>query len=405
MPPQRATQVDPDEDEETRQYRLKLEEQKRLREKILKQKEERRQMQAGVRKQELMRRINAAQTANQNQTPPAQNQDQPQQKTPPAQAPIPQIQTPQQIPSLTSNGANQPPPASAIPTLPRPNVKTRLQMARGAQSQVQPTSAQHASGPNASQQGQWQQQRRGMMNQGIPQGGAVQHGGPIEGQGPGQGQALAQAPRPGGKRTVMQRQNMPGSPQLPHKVRVVKLPAGGDAQETPPAVEQPQPIGRLTPQPRQMPLRKVTMGAGSQQQQVPVIGQGGRGSHPHNNRVVMPGRGGRGRGGRGAVRMMATRQGGRGGGTGGGGSGSGGGGGQEGLLTTVSIDGLSTSTTEKQLRNLLQSIGPIQMFKMHPQQRKAVAKFFSPEHAQSFQHSFHRHMIDLSHIDVSLING
>lgn len=74
-------------------------------------------------------------------------------------------------------------------------------------------------------------------------------------------------------------------------------------------------------------------------------------------------------------------------------------------LSAVSIDGLSSTTTEKQIKNLLNSIGPIQMFKMLPQQRKAVAKFVNPQHALSFQHSFHRHMIDLSHIDVTIIEG
>uniref|UniRef100_A0A3P8TDI7 RRM domain-containing protein n=1 Tax=Amphiprion percula TaxID=161767 RepID=A0A3P8TDI7_AMPPE len=72
---------------------------------------------------------------------------------------------------------------------------------------------------------------------------------------------------------------------------------------------------------------------------------------------------------------------------------------------TVSIEGLSSSTTDIQLKNLLRSIGPIEMFKMIPQQRKAVATFSSAQHAASFQMSFHRHMIDLSHIDVSLIDG
>uniref|UniRef100_A0A3B5LT29 Uncharacterized protein n=1 Tax=Xiphophorus couchianus TaxID=32473 RepID=A0A3B5LT29_9TELE len=47
----------------------------------------------------------------------------------------------------------------------------------------------------------------------------------------------------------------------------------------------------------------------------------------------------------------------------------------------------------------------LQMFKMMPQQRKAIAKFSNPQHAASFQMSFHRHMIDLSHIDVSLTDG
>lgn len=72
---------------------------------------------------------------------------------------------------------------------------------------------------------------------------------------------------------------------------------------------------------------------------------------------------------------------------------------------TVSIEGLSSSTTDVQLKNLLRSIGPIEMFKMMPQQRRAIAKFSNAEHAASFQMSFHRHMIDLSHIDVSLIDG
>uniref|UniRef100_A0A8C6V1L0 RRM domain-containing protein n=1 Tax=Neogobius melanostomus TaxID=47308 RepID=A0A8C6V1L0_9GOBI len=72
---------------------------------------------------------------------------------------------------------------------------------------------------------------------------------------------------------------------------------------------------------------------------------------------------------------------------------------------TISIEGLSSSTTEAQLKNLLKSVGPIEMFKMIPQHRKAIARFSSPQHAASFQTSFHRHMIDLSHIDVSLIDG
>ncbi|XP_008944784.1 PREDICTED: RNA-binding protein 33-like, partial [Merops nubicus] len=58
----------PDEDEETRLYRLKIEEQKRLREEILKQKELRRQQQAGARKRELLERL----AQQQQQQPPTQ---------------------------------------------------------------------------------------------------------------------------------------------------------------------------------------------------------------------------------------------------------------------------------------------------------------------------------------------
>ncbi|KAG8147117.1 hypothetical protein E2320_022561, partial [Naja naja] len=40
---------------------------------------------------------------------------------------------------------------------------------------------------------------------------------------------------------------------------------------------------------------------------------------------------------------------------------------------------------------------------MLPQQRKAIAKFKEPADALKFQQKFHRHMIDLSHINVALI--
>lgn len=69
----------------------------------------------------------------------------------------------------------------------------------------------------------------------------------------------------------------------------------------------------------------------------------------------------------------------------------------------VSIEGLSSSTTDIQLKNLLMSVGPIQDFKMMREQRKAIAKFKEPTHASTFQQKFHRHMIDLSHINVALI--
>lgn len=69
----------------------------------------------------------------------------------------------------------------------------------------------------------------------------------------------------------------------------------------------------------------------------------------------------------------------------------------------VSVEGLSSSTTDVQLKSLLMSVGPIQSLQMLPQQRKAIAKFKEPAHALAFQQKFHRHMIDLSHINVALI--
>ncbi|XP_026123569.1 RNA-binding protein 33 isoform X5 [Carassius auratus] len=302
-----TTPEDPDEDEETRQYRLKIEEQKRLREEILKRKEQRRQMQAGMRKKELMERISGQ---NPNQTP----------QTPIATPnPTPAAQPPQPVPSLISNGTPQNPSTGL--SSPRPNVKARLQNTKplAQTSGWSGPQKQPSAGPDASQQGQWQpQQKRTMTPQNTQRQGAAQTS-PLEG-------PLGQ-PQPGGKRTVMQRASSIESPQVPQKVRVVKL----------------------------------------------------------QGEVVVRGRA-RGRGGGRVMMQQSPRA-------------------QDCQRSTVCIEGLSTTTTTKQLMNLLNSIGPVEMFTMVPEQRKAIAKFVNPQHAASFQHSFHRHMIDLSHIDVSIIDG
>ncbi|KAG9273627.1 RNA-binding protein 33 [Astyanax mexicanus] len=406
----------PDEDEETRQYRLKIEEQKRLREEILKRKEMRRQMQAGLRKKELMERI-GSQNPNQTQTqtqpqphplPPTQNTP-----TPPSSQPQPAPQPPQQIPSaLAPNGDPQ------TPAQPRGNVKARIQTSR-----PDPLSTRTEPVPQLQQIQQLQQQRRPPAQQNPPRQFPIPTGNP-----------QPQAPRPGGKRTVMQRANVGGSSQIPQKVRVVKRLTGGDVGPNPSAPlppplsplssshpqqhqqlqppsqqqqqqqhpqqpqQQQQQMGRPLPQQRISTVRKVTVAPGGAQQPPPPpqeAAAAGGGAANQANRVVVPGRGrgrgapgGRGGGGRmvqqarPSPRAPDTPQ-----------------------LSTVSIDGLSSTTTEKQIKNLLNSIGPIQMFKMLPQQRKAVAKFVNPQHALSFQHSFHRHMIDLSHIDVTIIEG
>ncbi|XP_052457486.1 RNA-binding protein 33-like isoform X3 [Carassius gibelio] len=359
-----TTSEDPDEDEETRQYRLKIEEQKRLREEILKRKEQRRQMQAGMRKKELMDRKSSQ---NPNQTPQTQNP-----------TPFPAAQPPQPVPSLTSNGTPQN-PSSGLSS-PRPNVKARLQNTN-PQAQTSgwsgPQKQQNAA-PEASTQGQWQpQQKRTMTPQNIQRLGAAQTN-PSEG-------PVAQ-PQPGGKRTVMQRTNSVEPPQVPQKVRLVKLQGeqadAGPITGPPQQQQQQQPIGRPAPQQRLGPIRKVSMATGGIQNQQ----QAGRGTANQTNRVVVRGRArGRGRGG-GRVMQQTPRA-------------------QDCQRSSVCIEGFSTTTTNKQLKNLLSSIGPLEMFTMLPEQRKAIAKFVNPQHAVSFQHSFHRHMIDLSHIDVSVIDG
>uniref|UniRef100_G3NIE3 RRM domain-containing protein n=1 Tax=Gasterosteus aculeatus TaxID=69293 RepID=G3NIE3_GASAC len=381
---------DPKEDEETRQYRLKIEEQKRLREEILKRKEMRRQMQAGVRKKELLDRRN---TPSQGPSPSHIQPSQPQQHQPlrTQQSLTQSLKNPNQATAIPPNGGPQ---ISA----PRPNVKARLQMVKGGGQQQPPP------GPGPDQQWKPPPRRNSAVQNVIRPAAQIQSNQvpqkiiPVTpSAGPGQAPARTPGPKPGAKRTVMQRAKSFEGQQVPQKVRVVKLSGASGGNGTVAAGEPPQPQGTRSATPLGQPAqRKVTMAAGQQQQQqqgpagTPQAGRGIGGNYPCAQ-VVVPGRG-RGRGavpiGRG--RPMATRQ------------------RQRGAVSercTVSIEGLSSSTTDLQLQNLLRSIGPIEMFKMMPQQRKAVATFSSPQHAESFQMSFHRHMIDLSHIDVALIDG
>ncbi|XP_078088421.1 RNA-binding protein 33 isoform X5 [Mustelus asterias] len=326
-PSQDSTVSEPtDEDEETRVYRLKIEEQKKLREEILKQKELRRQQQAGARKKELLERL-----AQQQQQPPAAQQ--------PSQQQLVNIpQAPQNINTSTLQAVS----------LVQPNIKNRLFTKKpglgvGAQQQFIKT---HQTGNILQIQAeikknlnQAKQVRPAPLNQlpfskmipckptNIP-GSSMQPGKmtvPV---------VKAQELKPGVKRTVMQRMNSGGGdgPHVNPKIRVLKL-----------------------------PTMVIMQGRG-----IALPGQMGRGrmmQHKQNLRVV-------------ECRPQPC---------------------------VVSIEGLSSSTTDFQLKNLLMSVGPIQDFKMMREQRKALAKFREPAHASAFQQKFHRHMIDLSHINVALI--
>ncbi|XP_054621874.1 RNA-binding protein 33 isoform X2 [Dunckerocampus dactyliophorus] len=404
--PSSTAPQDPDEDEETRQYRMKLEEQKRLREEILKKKELRRQMQAGVRKKELLDRINT-QTPTQSLAPSQNPPSQQNQPAPPSiQHPaIPPLQQPQEQRQLQQqrqrtqqslNQINNPnqgnPNGMALMQTHRPNVKARLQMVKGNNQQPQTPIL----GPDQ----QWRQPPRSLQQQRRTSGlqNANKPGTPNQfAQAPlnsipvtsslGPGQPQAQGLKPGAKRTVMQRAKLTDSEgqQVPQKVRVVKLSGGpGKGPEAMNIPMQHQQQGAWSENPLKQGIqRNITM-AGQQTSQG-VMG------HLQHNRVVVSGQG-RGRGGAhmGRGGPIAARQ------------------GQkvtENQRRTVTIEGLSSSTSDVRLQSLLRSIGPIEMFRMIPQQRKAIATFSSPQHAASFQMSFHRHMIDLSHIDVKLIDG
>lgn len=322
----------PDEDEETRLYRLKIEEQKRLREEILKQKELRRQQQAGARKKELLERLAQQQQHQQHLYTPHTPGEQEEQLA---------------APSSTNGNPLLPFPGAQG----RQNVKTRLLVKNQDVTlpSVQPKTSNFVpSGANVHYQGQQMKPLKHLRQARIvPQSQTPHQVLQIK---PADMEELPPTPqtarvpslqgrpqdiKPGVKRTVMHRANSGGGGDGPHvssKLRVIKLSTGPIMHGRGRGVAGPMGRGRLMP-------------------------------NKQNLRVV-------------ECKPQPC---------------------------VVSVEGLSSSTTDVQLKSLLMSVGPIQSLQMLPQQRKAIAKFKEPAHALAFQQKFHRHMIDLSHINVALI--
>ncbi|XP_059028349.1 RNA-binding protein 33 isoform X10 [Mustela lutreola] len=218
----------PDEDEETRLYRLKIEEQKRLREEILKQKELRRQQQAGARKKELLERL--AQQQQLHLPPPAAAEQ----------------EQPAAAPSPTNGSPLLPFPGAQV----RQNVKNRLLVKNQdvTVSHVQPkTSSFVPSGANMQYEGQLTKPLKHLRQaRTVPQSPAqhrVLQVKPADGEGPPPPSQTARVAslqgrppdaKPGAKRTVMHRANSGGGdgPHVSSKVRVIKL-SGGSLQMLP----------------------------------------------------------------------------------------------------------------------------------------------------------------------------
>ncbi|XP_032537951.1 RNA-binding protein 33 isoform X5 [Chiroxiphia lanceolata] len=318
----------PDEDEETRLYRLKIEEQKRLREEILKQKELRRQQQAGARKRELLERL-----AQQQQQQPSTQQSYMQHEDDSSEFP--------------TNGSPYI-PHSGLHT--RHNVKNRL-LVRKQDTVV----------PNI-------QPKPTEFLQSVV--GDVQY----------QGQQMKPVKQLRQTRTVP-----PSQPQAPQKVLQTK-PAAASLPTTQTARVASVPA---RPQEQKPGVKRTVMQRTNSGSDGPHVGSKVR-VIKLSGGVIMHGRGRGVAGQMGRGRLMPNKQ---------------------NLRVVeckpqpciVSVEGLSSSTTDVQLKNLLMSVGPIQSLQMLPQQRKAIAKFKEPAHALAFQQKFHRHMIDLSHINVALI--
>ncbi|XP_036755560.1 RNA-binding protein 33 isoform X2 [Manis pentadactyla] len=376
----------PDEDEETRLYRLKIEEQKRLREEILKQKELRRQQQAGARKKELLERLAQQQLCA--PTVPAEQEE--------LAAPL----------APTNGNPLLPFPGAQI----RQNVKNRLLVKNQdvTLSALQPKTSNFVPpGANMQYQGQQMKPLKHLRQARPVPHSPAQHKvlqvKPADGEGPPPSvlttrvaslQGRPPDAKPGTKRTVMHRANSGGG-DVPHVSS-----KGGESDGFSHSEGQPQRLPQ-TLEVRQQPARKVTLTKGAlQQPQHPPMGTHVHPAGPPGiksiqgihtaKKVVVHGRGRGMAGAMGRGRPMPNKQ---------------------NLRVVeckpqpcvVSVEGLSSSTTDVQLKSLLMSVGPIQSLQMLPQQRKAIAKFKEPAHALAFQQKFHRHMIDLSHINVALI--
>ncbi|XP_039610057.1 RNA-binding protein 33-like [Polypterus senegalus] len=371
----------------------KAEEATLWREEVLRRKEFRRQMQAGKRKKELMERMST------------------QQQLLPALAsvlPLPDKQVQQtNLLQAPTNGIHQPPQVTAIAAPSKPNIKNRLQMKN--QSPIIPNMQQNTRPIQGNPNLQIQRQQRKNVLQSTPaqnsqtQNKALSLMSGIEKSQSTHGvagQSRPQESRLSMKRTVMQRSNNMGSVDDQHgtqKVRVFTAFGGGPETvlEANPVMQSPR--FQQFQQQRQQSGRKVTLGKTAFQQQLMpsrpqnfIQGVRNNSGNQSQIRAITQGRGRAVSGQMGRGRLMPNKQSPQ---------------VAEPQPCIVSIEGLSSSTTDVQLKNLLMSVGPIQMFQLFPEQRKAIAKFKNPQHALTFQQRFHRHMIDLSHINVSLNAG
>ncbi|GAB1597843.1 RNA-binding protein 33-like isoform X1 [Argonauta hians] len=71
--------------------------------------------------------------------------------------------------------------------------------------------------------------------------------------------------------------------------------------------------------------------------------------------------------------------------------------------TMIAVDNLSSSTTERTMHQMAKSCGIVESLQLLKSQRKALIRFRTGDQAQKFFKKFHRHMLDLSHINVTVL--
>lgn len=71
--------------------------------------------------------------------------------------------------------------------------------------------------------------------------------------------------------------------------------------------------------------------------------------------------------------------------------------------TMIAVDNLSSSTTERTINQMAKACGQVESLQLLKSQRKALIRFRTGDQAQKFFKKFHRHMLDLSHINVTVL--
>uniref|UniRef100_A0A1B6H2U1 RRM domain-containing protein n=1 Tax=Cuerna arida TaxID=1464854 RepID=A0A1B6H2U1_9HEMI len=73
------------------------------------------------------------------------------------------------------------------------------------------------------------------------------------------------------------------------------------------------------------------------------------------------------------------------------------------VSTLVTVDNLSLSTSQAQIQKLAKQVGSLSSIKHEPELKRATLRFKNPKEAERFFLKFHRKMIDLSRISVTVV--